>query len=125
MATIYTNFDTTTNKDLLKTGSLRKLFDDTFKAKKTFWQGMANDKSTKDEYERDLRMAGLDTAVELAEGQAIPIQAPKLGTTKTYTQRQFGAGFRMTFKMDYFNKYNLWRRWTKDLANIMKEAKDI
>ena len=125
MAIIRTPFDTTTNKDLLKTGALRKIFDNTVREAKTEYQVLCNDLKTSDEYERDQEMSGLVEAVEIAEGQNIPIQAPTLGHAKTYTQRQFGAGFRMTFKMDYFNKYNLWKRWAKDLGKIQKESKDI
>jgi len=31
----------------------------------------------------------------------------------------------MTYKMQKFNKYDLWQRWVKDLAKIQKEAKDV
>ena len=125
MAIIRTTFDTTTNKDLLKTGALRKIFDNTVREAKTEYQVLCNDLKTSDEHERDQEMSGLVEAVEIAEGQNIPIQDPTLGESKTYTQRQFGAGFRMTFKMDYFNKYSLWKRWAKDLGKIQKESKDI
>lgn len=122
---IQTTFDTTANKDLLKRGSLWTIFDTTVRKAQTYSSGMYNMLTTKDEYERDQRMAGLDSAQELAEGQNIPVQTPVLGTSKTYTQRQFGTGFRMTFRMDFFNKYSLWSRWAKDLGKVMTEAKDI
>lgn len=125
MATIRTTFDTTSNKDLLKLGSLRQIFDTTVREANVFYKPLVNDLTTEDEYERDLRMAGLESASEIAEGQNIPIQSPVLGSTKTYTQRQWGTGFRMTFKMDYFNKYKLWARWAKDLGKVMAESKDI
>jgi len=125
MAIIRTNFDTTDTTHLLKVGTLRKLFDNTQRKTQTFYAGMCNDLKTSLEKEVDLRMAGLDTASEIAEGQNIPIRTPVLGTEKTYTQRQFGTGFRMTHKMDYFNKYKLWTRWAKSLGKIQKEAKDI
>jgi hypothetical protein len=123
MAIVRTSFDTTTNKDLLK-GTLRKLHDDTVRAAVVEYPVVCNDLKTKDEYERDARMAGLRRPVEIAEGQNIPIQAPVMGTTKTYTQRQFATGFRMTFKMDFFNKYKLWEKFSKDLGKVMKEGKD-
>lgn len=122
---IRSTFDTTTNKDLLKEGGLRKLFDNTIHEAKVFYKDLVNDLKTADEYVRDLRHAGLNGAVELVEGQEIPIQKPVLGTTKTYTQRQFGSGFRMTNRMDIFNKYNLWQKYSKSLAKAMKEAKDV
>lgn len=125
MAIVRIPFDTTTNKDLLKTGALRQIFDNTVREAKTEYQVLCNDLKTSDEYERDVEMSGLIEAVEVTEGQNIPIQAPTLGSTKTYNQRQFGAGFRMTFKMDYFNKYSLWKRWARDLGKIQKESKDI
>jgi hypothetical protein len=125
MAIITSRFDTTTNKDLLKTGSLRSIFDTTVREAEVFYPKMVNNLTTKDEYERVQRMAGLDLPVEIADGQQIPITTPVLGTSKTYTQRQFGSGFRMTYRMDKFNKYNLWKRWAKDLAKLAKESKDI
>jgi len=125
MAIIRTGFDTTTNSDLLKTGALRKIFDNTVREAKTEYQILCNDLKTSDRYERDQEMSGLKEAVEISEGQNIPIQAPTLGHAKTYTQRKFAAGFRMTFEMDYFNKYSLWKRWAKDLGKIQKESKDI
>ena len=125
MAIIRTTLDNTSNKDLLKTGGLRKIFDNTVREAQTYSDHCYNMLTTKDEYERDLQMAGLTTAPEIAEGQNIPIQTPVLGVTKTYTQRQWGTGFRMTFKMDFFNKYKLWARWAKDLGKVMKESKDI
>ena len=125
MAIINTRFDNTSNRDLLKEGGLREIFDTTVREAQVFYKPLVNDLTTKDEYVRDLRMAGLGPAVELTEGQNIPTDVPVIGTTKTYTQREFGSGFRMTHRMDKFNKYNLWQRWTKDLGRTMKETKDI
>lgn len=125
MAIIRIPFDTTSNKDLLKTGALRSIFDTTVREAKSEYPILFNDLKTSDEYVRDVRMAGLDEATEIVEGQNIPIQSPLLGITKEYTQSQFGGGFRMTFKMDYFNKYSLWKRWAKDLAKIQIESKDV
>jgi len=123
MATVRVSFDTTTNKDLLK-GTLRKLHDDTVREAKVEYPVVTNDLKTKDEYERDAQMAGLAYPSEIGEGQNIPTQTPQMGSTKTYTQRQFATGFRMTFKMDFFNKYNLWEKCAKDLGKVMKEGKD-
>ena len=125
MAIIRTNLDTTINKDLLKEGGLRKLFDDTLGEAQVFYKELVNDLTTKDEYVRDQQIAGLTLPSAIAEGQNIPIQAPVLGSAKTYTQGQSATGFRMTWKMDFFNKYNLWKRWAKSLAKVMKEGKDI
>lgn len=125
MGVITTRFDNTTNRDLLKEGGLRKLFDTTVREAQVFYKEIVNDLPMKDDYYRDMRIAGLGPAVELAEGQAIPTDVPVSGTTKTYTLRQFGTGFRMTHRMDKFNKYNLWQRWSKQLGQVMKETKDI
>ncbi len=125
MAIIRTSFDTTTNKDLLKEGGLRKLFDDTLGEAQVFYKEIVNDLTTKDLEERDQQIAGLTLPTTIVEGQNIPIQSPVLGNAKTYTQGQSATGFRMTWKMDYFNKYSLWKRWAKSLAKVMKEGKDI
>jgi len=106
-------------------GTLHNLFDNTVREAQLYSSQMYNMLTTSDDYERDMRIAGLYTASEISQGQNIPIQAPTYGSTKEYTQRQWGSGFRMTYRMDLANKYRLWARWTKDLAKIMKETKDI
>ncbi len=122
---IRTSWDTSSPKNLMKDGILRKIFDTSEREAQVFYKPLVNDLKTTDEWVKDQRMAGLTSAIELQEGQNIPVQIPVLGTTKTYTQRQFGTGFRMTFRMDKFNKYNLWKRWAKDLRKVMEESKDI
>ena len=122
---ITTRWDTTSPQHLLKDGLIRQIFDTTKRDAKVFYKTIVNDKTTKDEWVRDLRMAGLEAASQLAEGENIPIFAPVINTTKTYTQLQYGAGVRMTHRMQKFNKYDLWKRWVADLAKIQKESKDI
>jgi len=122
---ITTRWDTNSPQYLLKDGIIRNIFDTTAREAKVFYKTLVNDKTTKDEWIKDLRMAGLEEASELAEGENIPIFKPTLDTTKTYTQRQWGGGVRMTHRMQKFNKYDLWKRWVKDLAKIQKEAKDV
>lgn len=119
------SLDNTTHKDLLKDGGLRKLFNNTLSKAHVFYTPLVNDLKSKDEFERDLRLGGLTGATEIVEGQEIPIQTLPIGTTKTYTQRFFGSGFRMTLAMDRFNKVNLWDKCAKGLAKSQKEAKDI
>jgi hypothetical protein len=109
---------------LLK-GTLHNIFDNTVREAKVESPALYNMLTTNDDYERDMRIGGLYKGVEVAQGQNIPIQSPVYGSTKEYTQRSWGSGFRMTHRMDRFNKYQLWARWTKDLAKIMKETKDI
>ena len=122
---ITTRFDTTTGKDLLKDGIIRNLFDNTSKTTEQFYKALVTEKSVKDEWYRDQRMAGLENAAELPEGGDIPIFAPVLGGSKTYTQRQWGAGIRMTFRMQKFNRIDLWQKMTKQLARVQKIAKDV
>lgn len=122
---ITTRWDNTSPQHLLKDGLVRNIFDTTVREAKVFYKTLVNDKTTKDEWVRDLRMAGLEKAAELAEGENIPIFKPTIGITKTYNQIQFGAGVRMTHRMQKFNKYDLWQRWVKDLAKVQKESKDV
>ena len=125
MAIIRTNIDPTANKDLLKIGTLRKIFDNTMRKTQSFYAQWTNDLKTNLEEESDLRMASPVGAGELAEGQNIPMRVPEIGTKKTYNMRRFGAGLRMTHFMDFFNKYKLWSRWFKKLGQMMIESKDI
>lgn len=118
-------FDTTTNRDLLKEGTLRKIFDTTQRDAVLESPALYNVLTTKNYIETDMQMAGLRLASEIADGESPGLQEPVLGNQKTYTQRFWGAAFRMTFWMDKFNKYGLWKRWTADLKKIQLEAKDI
>jgi hypothetical protein len=119
------SFDNTTNSDLLKEGALRQIFDDTSKEGEVYYKTLFNDKTTDLYKVVDLQMGGLTAPGEIVEGEAIPIQKPTLGTEKTYTQRFFGTGFRMTWAMNKFNKYDLWQKNAKQLAKVMKIGKDI
>ena len=125
MSATTTRWDTTSPQHLLKDGLIREIFDTTIREAKVFYTPLVNDLTTKDEWVRDLRMAGLEEASELAEGENIPISKPTISGTKTYYQRQWGAGVRMTNRMQKFNKYNLWKRWVADLARVQKESKDV
>jgi hypothetical protein len=117
--------DTSSPQLLLKDGIIRNLFDTTTRKAEVFYKTLVNERTTKDYWERDFRLAGLETATEIAEGQNIPIFKPTIDTYKEYTQRRFGAGVRMTEAMQRFNKYNLWKRWVGQLALKQKEAKDV
>ena len=121
---IRTDFDNTDNKDLLNIG-LRKLFDTTQREALVEYKQFVNDLTTKEYDERDQQIAGLGLAESVAEGQPIKIQTPALGNAVTYTQAGWGTGFRITHKMDYFNKYNLYQRWTQDISKVQAETKDI
>jgi hypothetical protein len=121
---IRTDWDTSTNRDILKLG-LRKLFDNTQREAVVEYPIVVNDLTTKEYYERDQQIAGLGLAEAVREGQNVPIQAPPFGASVSYTQSGFGTGFRITHMMDYFNKYKLLNRWTSDLGKVMKETKDI
>lgn len=121
---IRTTFDTATNKDLLKVGTLRKIFDSTIRKRVSEYQNMYKVSTTKLYQNTDTELAGFEYANEFGEGQNIPLQGPQRGSDKTYTQRYFGTGFRMTFAMDFFNQYGLWKRWAKQLGDVMAESMD-
>ena len=122
--TVRLPYDSTTNRDLLKTGSLRKVFDNTIHEVKSEFPVLFNDETTDQFQVRDLRKAGLEEAVEITESQNIPVSAPKLDVVKEYEQREFGCGFRMSFKYDYFNKYSEWKRYAADMARLQKYIKE-
>ncbi len=124
MSITRTTFDSTTGSDLFRKNVLRKIFDNTTHDVPVFYPKVTNDEKTKKLKETDLRMAGLTAASAVAEGGTLPLAKPTIGTEKTYTQAGYGLAFRMTHKMDYFNVYDLWARWTKDMARRQKEIKD-
>jgi len=125
MAITRTDFVTSSNKDLLKKGTLRKLHDDTVRQRASHYKTMYNDLQTDLMIVRDEQMAGFYRTQEIAEGQNIPIQAPIEGEQKEYTQRQFASGFRMTHKFKIFNQYGLWKRWAKQIGEIQVDTKDV
>jgi len=125
MAIITTAKDTTTNKDLFKVGSLREIFDNTVRSANTYSSRLYKMEKTDLLTERVLRMAGFGLAEEMVEGQNVPLQTPPVGTTKEYTQRFWGSGFRMTDIADRYNKYKLWAKYAKSLGLVMTETKDV
>lgn len=125
MAIINTGYDTTANLHLFKTGTLRKIFDNTRSKVKTYYKEIVNDLKTNLYENVDLRMGGLEAAAEVPEGSNIPIFSPVLDVEKKYTQRRFGIGFRMTHMFDRYNKHGLWARWAADCARLQTEIKDV
>jgi len=121
---VRTQFDTTSNKDLLNVG-LRELFDTTQREALVEYPQFVNDLTTNEYDERDQQLAGLGLAPSVGEGANIKLQSPVLGGAVTYTQAGWGTGFRITHKMDHFNKYSLYKRWSGDLGRVMAETKDI
>jgi hypothetical protein len=106
MATITTRIDTSTNKDLMKTGTLRDIFDNTLKEVPMYYKQWTNDKSTDQIEIKDQRVAGFLNASEHVEGANIEIQSPQVGGQKTYTQRYFGTGFRITRDVEIHVMFN-------------------
>jgi len=121
---IRTNIDTSTNKDFFK-NLLRKMFDNTAKAAIQEFENVTKHFHTSDEYEREYRIAGLGLAAKVNEGANIPVQTPKADAPKDWTQVAYGTAFRITERMMKFEKYGLMERYTKSLAKVMKETKDI
>lgn len=125
MAIIRIPFDTSTNTDLLKEGTLHEIFDNTVREAIVESDALFNMETVNQFEVTDTRLAGFEGHTEIAEGQNLPIQTPQRGGNKVYTQRVFGTGFRMTYMMDFFNKYNLWNRYATELGKVMTESKDI
>ncbi len=124
MAIVRTNWDTSTNKDVFKT-LVRKWFDSTDREPIVEWPRIFKDLKTSDEYERHGRFAGLDYPGSLVEGEAIPIQSPKYGGVKDYTQTAYGSGFRITDRMKRYNKIGMMEKLTKSLKRMQLEGKDV
>ena len=116
-------WDTTTGRQTLKT-LIRKEFLSTDREPLVEHKDIFNTIGTSDEYERDIRYAGLGPASELTDGEEIGLQDPVLDTTKDYRQGKWGNGFRITSGMKKFNKIGLMKSMTKDLKRTMVETKD-
>lgn len=119
-----TNWDTSTNRDTFKT-SVKDWFDNTDREPMVEWPNVANALTTSDDYERRGRYAGLDYPGEVAEGANIPIQDPKFGGVKDYTQVAYGTGFRITDRQKRTNKIGAMENNTKSLSRMQAEGKDL
>jgi len=116
-------WDTSTNRDLLKAG-LRKVFNNT--ARKALYEAgiLCNEEKGNDYWFRDARIAGFYNHQPVSDGQDIPLENPKFGGVKTWTQSRYGLGFRITAGMKKFNRYDLMKTFTSDLSKTMVESKD-
>jgi hypothetical protein len=123
MATL-TTFDASTNKDLFKT-ILLDLFDNTTGKALVEWKSMFKEVKTKDDYERSMRIAGMEYPGALGEGEPISMMDPTYGGTKEWSVVAYGGGFRVSDRLRRFNKYNLYEKWSKNLAKNMDEVKDV
>jgi len=119
-----TNWDKSTNKDVFKT-LVKDWWNLSTLPELVEYPNVVKEIKSTDEYERRGRYAGLDYAGELVEGQQIPVQAPRFGQTKDWTQVAYGTGFRMTDRMKRFEKIGLYEELTQELRKLMRETKDI
>lgn len=117
-------WDTSTGKESLKSLT-RSWFDSTERENLVEWKSLCKDIKTKDDYEREARVAGLGAMQELVEAQNIPLEEAKFGQTKDFTQVAFGNAFRITDRMKRFNKIGLMEKLTRSLKKTMAEGKDI
>jgi hypothetical protein len=117
-------WDTSTGKESLKTLT-RTWFDSTDRENLIEWPNLCKSLTTKDDYEREARIAGLGAMQELAEAQNIPLEEAKFGQTKDFTQVAYGNAFRITDRMKRFNKIGLMEKLTRSLKKTMAEGKDI
>ena len=124
MAIVRTNWDSSTNKDTLKT-LVRRWFDSTDREPLKEYPSVFKTYSSKDQFERHGRYAGLDYPGELDEGENIPIQDPKFNGVKDYEQQRFGSGFRITDYMKRYNKIGMMEGLTKSLKRMQIEGKDV
>lgn len=116
--------DTTTNKDVFKR-VVRTWYNMASPNALVQYPEVFHEISTQDEYEREGRWAGLGPMSKVPESGQIPLESPKLGGVKDYTQEAYGLGFRITHRMKKFNQIDLMQKCMSDLKKRMKEDKDI
>lgn len=121
---ITTGWDTSTGKDTRKT-IIRSVFDNTAGKALVEWKQICKAVPVEDEFEREMRVAGLGSMQSVAQGQNVPLDTPKFGSTKDYTQGKWGNGFRITEAMKQWNKIKLMSSLTANLRKTMDEGKDI
>ena len=124
MATVRTNYDTTSNKDALR-GGIRNVFDTSDRAANVYSSPLYNMTTTDEYIVRDLRVAQLDYSGKVPEGTQIPIQDPKFGQKLDYQQEKWGTGYRITMEMKKFNRIDQMKRLASSLKCVMLEGKDV
>jgi len=119
-----TNWDSSTNRDVFKT-LVKEHFNSTTGQALVEYKSLYKTMTTKDDYERVMRIAGIGPMRKVIEGQGIMIDEPLFGGTKDFTVVRYGNGFRITDRMKRFNKFNLMKMLTDSLKKTMLEGKDI
>ena len=122
--TITLNWDTSTNRDLLKR-LLRKVFDSTDHGALVEADKFVKIIPCTDEYEREIRMAGFEGMEKLTDGQEIPLADPTLDVTKEWRQDRFGLGFKITSGMKKYNRWDLMEKFSRLLKVAVLEETDI
>jgi hypothetical protein len=122
--TVNINWDTTTNKETLKT-LLKEYFDNTDRPAISQYKEVFKEVKVSDEYERYLRASGPTGVQSLADGANIPLVDPTMGGTKDVTQARYGLGFKITSGMKKFEKYGQMKKWSRKLGVAQREYKDV
>src|SRR3990167_4284951 len=104
--------------DLLKPG-FHDIFMERYKKYPPEYPKIANELTSKQQYEDDSYVSGFGTAPEKVEGVSVTFDDPYQGYDKRYTHTTFGLGFRVTREMYDDDLYGKMRKMPKALANSM------
>ncbi len=105
---------------------LRKIWFDDYKGFPTEYTEIFNVDSSTRNYEDDYEMTMLGGSFpQKPEGESIQYVDPVTGTTKRYTHKTFGMGFRVTEEMYEDDLYNLIKRMPKGLAKAQKNTIEL
>lgn len=96
-----TNWDSSANRDVFKT-LVREHFNSTTGQALVEYKALYKTMTTKDDYERVMRIAGIGPMRKVIEGQGIMIDEPLFGGVKDFTVVRYGNGFRITDRMKRF-----------------------
>jgi hypothetical protein len=120
-------FDNTSQRELMKAGLLRKVFDDTAKTIPVFYKKLVKEVKTNDEWNRDRRKGGiLPFTAKLADGQNIPMSGDVLGGYVQYNLARYGLGFRITAWAEKYTKaFDPGKELSASLRKAMTTGKDI
>ncbi len=105
---------------------LRKIWFDDYKGFPTEYTEIFNMESSTKSYEDDYEMTMLGGSFpQKPEGESIQYVDPVTGTTKRYTHKTFGMGFRVTEEMYEDDLYNLIKKMPKGLAKAQKNTIEL
>lgn len=104
---------------------LRKWIFESYKEYPEEYTGFVNIDSSKRQYEDDAVFSGIGAVPEKTEGNAFTYKDAVQNSTKRYTHKSYGLGYRITHEMYEDDLYNVMKKMTKALARSFRNLVEV